>query len=156
MLKERYCVMKKSIILIVFLCLLMFSSCYSYIPDLTNLSPEEVIFEFNRILNRIDEPEYFKGILHITSDDAQKEADYLLKLVLLKETSRIQPVLEDLESLITYFKRLRIIVIDFELKDNLCIADVSYYDDKNKLSDLKTMELKLINQIWKISKITNK
>jgi len=141
----------KSIILIILLSLMV--SCYAYRPNLKGLSPEEVIFEFNRILNRIDEPEYFKGILQVTTDEAYKEANTLLEYVLLKDTERMKSLKEEIETLMEYFLRLKIIIINIEKNNDNILANVDYYDDVNKISDLKIMKLVYKKDVWKISAI---
>lgn len=130
-------------------------NCYSYQPRLENLTPDEVIFEFNRILNRIEEPEYFKGILHVTTGKAYEEANTLLEYVLLKDTERITPIADELEQLIDYYKELKIIIVDMQVSEATSDVKVDYYIDSTKSSNLKSIKLLKKENIWKISEILN-
>ncbi len=142
---------------IIFICialLIALTSCYVYRPKLTNLKPEEVIFEFNRILNRIDEPEFFKGIVFVTTDEAYSEADKLVKLVILKDTERMQAVRKEIRLLMEYFKNLQIIIVKhLEEDERKAVFKVSYYDNSTKISELKIITLKRTKKVWKISSI---
>ncbi|MFW5891108.1 MAG: hypothetical protein ACOCUI_02715 [bacterium] len=140
------------------ICILIFG-CYAYRPNLKGLTPEEVIFEFNRILNRINEPEFFKGILSITTGEAYKEAERLLHYVLLKDSQSLNQIKEEINAYINYFKRIKIIILDFKSGSNTekgeetIIYKVAYYDDLTKISDLKFITLVKKGDVWKISSI---
>lgn len=150
--------MRKKRIILIFICLLLsvslLSGCYVYRPKLTNLKPEEVIFEFNRILNRIDEPEFFKGIVFVTTGEAYTEADKLVEFVLLKDTERMEGIREEIDLLMEYFRNLQIIIVKhIEEDEQKAVFKVSYYDNSTKISELKVITLKKTKRVWKISSI---
>jgi hypothetical protein len=150
--------MIKRLFIVIFLSLIIFTSCYSYVPNLKNLSPEEVVFEFNRILNRIDEIEYLKGILTITTGYAYEDAKKLINLITLYKSGskNINVVKEEIELLIEYYSRIKIVVIErsnIQNSDNEYILKVSYYDNKTQISDIKNIYLIKKADIWKISEI---
>ncbi len=150
--------MKKKICLILIIIVLLFSSCYSYVPNLKNLSPEEVIFEFNRILNRIEEIEYLKGILSITTGNAHKDAEKLISIITLYNSGskNVNIVKEEIELLIEYYSRIKIVIIErlnTDLSDYKITLKTSYYDNKTQISDIKNIILVKDADVWKISEI---